>query len=652
MVSTSATPWLRVTPPDSIASRRFVRIRYAASLLDDPVRPLIRFRTVSREQIEIMNGAVCGCAEWIGRVPDGTLEVSISPVDRPGPFGFRIERIEGLSRAGLLLRAAIRHPVNTVIGIGAWIIRAREVARERILKSVCHRSLRDYDQWVQENSRPAEPEGLDALPSLPFWESRKLNLFVDLSTADVEGFTATLQSVQAQIYPDWTLNVVVARERLSDALPAAILIDSRICVIDAQSDVAAFTGEGLCAQIASGDILLPYALAAIATAATRDRDADAIYGDEDAQGKNGTLQNPVLRPDWSPIRQEFAPYLGPLTFVRAEWLLAACSTSADLATPRSYARAIAAASNVQHVRRVLYRRVRNADIAPAPVRPRSFARDKWPKTTIVIPTRDRADLLSKCVHSLACATDYEDFDIILVDNGSTEPQALTLLDELRAKARYKVLRRPERFNYSKLCNDAAAESDAPVLIFLNNDTVALDAGWLKALVDLAVRPDVGAVGAMLLYPAGPFRNRIQHAGVALGPFGIASHTYSKSARNEPGYRQALLSPHEVSAVTGACLAVERTKFNAIGGFDAENLPIDLNDIDLCLRLAERGWRSIWTPDAVLYHQESASRGKTLDSATLYHREQSYFKRRWTHAIRDDRYFHPAFSLLSDKIRLS
>lgn len=649
MVSTSAAPWLRIDPPDSIASRRFVRIRYATSLLDDPVRPLIRFRTASGEHIEIMNGAVCGCAEWVGRVPDGTREVSISPVDRPGPFSFRIERIEDLSRAGLVLRAAIRHPVNTMIGIGAWVIRAREVARERILKSVCYRPLRDYDPWVKANSRPAEPEGLDALPSR---ESRKLNLFVDLSTADMEGFAATLQSIQAQIHPDWTLNVVVPRERLSDAMRAAILIDPRIGMIDAQSDAATFTGEGLCAHIASGDILLPYALAAVAAATTRNRDTQAIYGDEDSRSENGTLQDPVLRPDWSPIRQEFAPYLGPLTFVHAELLRSACSTSADLAAPHSYARAIATASNVKHVRRVLYRRVRNADIAPAPVRPRSLAREKWPRAEIIIPTRDRADLLSKCVNSIASATDYEAFDVTFVDNGSTEPQALTLLDELRAKERYKVLRRPEKFNYSKLCNDAAAESDAPVLIFLNNDVVATDARWLKALVALAVRPDIGAVGAMLLYPAGPFRNRIQHAGVALGPFGIASHTYSKSARNEPGYRQGLLCPHEVSAVTGACLAVERTKFSAIGGFDAVNLPIDLNDIDLCLRLAERGWRCAWTPDSVLYHQESASRGKALDPATLYHREQSYFKKRWPHAIRDDPYFHPAFSLLSDKIRLS
>jgi GT2 family glycosyltransferase len=150
------------------------------------------------------------------------------------------------------------------------------------------------------------------------------------------------------------------------------------------------------------------------------------------------------------------------------------------------------------------------------------------------------------------------------------------------------------------------------------------------------------VGAKLLDAKGA----IQHAGVVLGLGGICGHIYRGARADEEGYLGELQAPREVTAVTGACIAVAREKFDAVGGFDADNLPVELNDIDLCLRIGERGWTNVWTPHAVLRHLEAASRGADPRSSITYQRERRYFVDRWSHRICDDAYFHPALSLYS------
>ena len=176
----------------------------------------------------------------------------------------------------------------------------------------------------------------------------------------------------------------------------------------------------------------------------------------------------------------------------------------------------------------------------------------------------------------------------------------------------------------------------------------LQRNWLKAMVRWAIEPQVGVVGAKLLFPHG----KIQHAGVVLGFGGIAGHIYRRLSQGYPGYLAQLTVPHEVSAVTGACMAVARTKFEAVGGFDSENLAIDLNDIDFCLRIAERGWTNVWTPEATLIHHQSATRGIDRDPFALYRKERAYFVERWSHVIRDDPYFHPALSLYAHDVALA
>jgi O-antigen biosynthesis protein len=272
----------------------------------------------------------------------------------------------------------------------------------------------------------------------------------------------------------------------------------------------------------------------------------------------------------------------------------------------------------------------------------------WPTVGVVIPTRDHAELLAECIRGLEQTTDYPRLEIVIVDNGSTAKDALALLRDLRTRSRFIVLERPGPFNFSALSNDGAAATQAPMLLFLNNDIAMLKSDWLKPLVRWAMRPEVGVVGAKLLFP----NRRIQHAGVVVGFGGIAGHLYRRSPSDHAGYRDRLAVPHEVAAVTGACVAIERAKFEMVGGFDAENVAVDLSDIDLCLRIGERGLTNIWTPESVLIHRQSASRGIDADPFSTYRRERTYFVKRWLEVIRDDPYFHPALSLFDHQVALA
>lgn len=220
------------------------------------------------------------------------------------------------------------------------------------------------------------------------------------------------------------------------------------------------------------------------------------------------------------------------------------------------------------------------------------------------------------------------------------PGVLAYLRALDRDPRFRVLERPGPFNFSRLCNAGAAEARAPTLVFLNNDIEAPASDWLDLLVGWAGLPTIGAVGAKLVYPDG----RLQHAGVVLGIDGHVNHFERFRPPDDPGFFGRINFPHEISAVTGACLAVEKRKFDAVGGFDEVNLPVEFSDIDLCLRLAERGWTALIEPAALLVHREAASRKIWRSQEKRYAGQVAYFKERWRNRLRDDPYFHPALSL--------
>jgi O-antigen biosynthesis protein len=283
-----------------------------------------------------------------------------------------------------------------------------------------------------------------------------------------------------------------------------------------------------------------------------------------------------------------------------------------------------------------------ARVVPAPLAPlwnrvlRELP-EPVPLVSIIVPTRDRADLLARCTAGVLSRTDYPNLELLIVDNDSQDPATITLLRRLSQDPRVRVVGYSGRFNCAAQNNMAAREARGDILVLLNNDTDVIRADWLREMVSHAVRPDVGAVGAKLFYAD----ERVQHAGVVLGPGHSVVHQFRLAAPFDAGPAGELALTRTVSAVTGACLAVRRSVFFEIGGLN-EELRVAYNDIDLCLRLGDHGYRIVFTPFAELYHLECATRGydDSPEKQALARDELTYFCRFWNSQLDTDPYRNP------------
>jgi len=275
--------------------------------------------------------------------------------------------------------------------------------------------------------------------------------------------------------------------------------------------------------------------------------------------------------------------------------------------------------------------------------------EKLPLVSIVIPTRDRKDLLSHCIASLDKLTSYRPKEIIVVDNGSIEIETKEYLSALSERKDVRIVDAPGPFNYSHLINVGVAQAAGDVIAVLNNDVEAIESDWLHEMVSQALRPDVGLVGCLLLYPD----RTIQHAGVVIGLSGIAHHVFRKGPQQHTYAGRALVA-QDLSAVTGACHVMRRSVFERLGGLDEQNLAVAYNDIDFCLRVREHGLRIVYTPYAKLIHRHKASRGIDTrpERLTAYIWEREYMRSRWARVICDDPFFNPNLSLSTKDIRLA
>jgi GT2 family glycosyltransferase len=398
--------------------------------------------------------------------------------------------------------------------------------------------------------------------------------------------------------------------------------------------------------ITSGDLVSSGAAQAYRTAVASS-DLPLIYADDDLTDDQGRRTNPHLKPDWNPPLFEHLDYLTGACILRAEreMLLGAGAAGADW--DRAFvAQVVASAADVDHVRQVLHtRRSRpraRLPIAPLPIAP------ALPPVSVIIPTRNRADLLRTCINGVL-ATDYPALEIIVADNDSDEPATIAYLETL-ARQGITILPQPGPFNYSTINNAAVAVARGNIICLLNNDIEVLAPDWLAMMATQAMRADVGAVGAQLLYPDG----RIQHAGVVIGVGNAAGHAHRFVRPEEEGYFHRHAFPHFVSAVTAACLVMQRERYLAVGGLDAENFAVAFNDVDLCLRLNARGWQSFYEPRAVLVHHESVSRGLDTDSvgAARFARELAALQRIWRTDSTVDPFHHPNLSRACEKYVLN
>lgn|GEM_PF-1736689 len=487
---------------------------------------------------------------------------------------------------------------------------------------------------------------------------------IDARRRGIDGIDATLRSLRNQVYDRWSAGVVVSGS-LDDqsvaALHALAAEDARASLVPAGAD--RFGDADVVGPLDPHDRLEPHALFELALALQDG--ADVVYSDEDRIGDRGAPEDPWFKPDWSPETLLTRDYLGRLVVVRRDALERAGGVRDVFESANWYdalLKITEASQRIVHVPQVLVHRhavnaVEKNDFALAvelALRRRGEAatvhvaesgvdvRYTVPgdeRVCVIVPTRDRADLLGPCIASIFERTTYPNFEVLVVDNGSRDSATFALFDEFRRREplRFRVLRDPAPFNYSRLNNEAARATDAPYLLLLNNDTEVIAPDWMEAMLGQARRPEIGAVGALLLYPDGT----VQHAGIVLGILGLAGHAHRYLPANTIGYHGALELDTNYLAVTGACLMVAKTKYFAAGGLD-ESLAVSYNDVDLCLKLHRDGYRNVVVPRAKLYHYESKSRGSDDTPAKVARamEEVAIIGRRWPAWAARDPYYNP------------
>lgn len=474
---------------------------------------------------------------------------------------------------------------------------------------------------------------------------------------------------------------------LADAAAA----DPRIRIADTFTDARESAVANASLSLACGEfavlfdpchLLSERALYEMAAEIIAHPDTDILFSDEDHVDDAGQRHQPILKTGWSPEMMLSHDMVGNLAVLRRSLIESIGGFRAGFGDSRNYDLVLRAseatkAARIRHIPLVLHhsrqeagahgkessdhafalRVVREhlertgqpgATLAPLPKAPgwlvvRRTVPSPPPLVSVIIPTRDRADVLGKCLGGLLVATDYPALEVIVADNDSCEPATFRLFERLASDPRVRILPCPGPFNYSAINNKAIAESRGEILLLLNNDVLIRHASWLSAMVAQAVRPEVGAVGARLLYENGT----IQHAGVILGVGAIepvAGHVYERAPADAPGHLNHLWIARNMSAVTAACLAMRRTVFDEVGGFDEEHLPVAFNDVDLCLKVGRRGYQIICTPQAELTHLESVSRGSDLrpEAVERFKRDIAHMKRTWGSQIDNDPFYGPNF----------
>jgi GT2 family glycosyltransferase len=506
-------------------------------------------------------------------------------------------------------------------------------------------------------------------------------------------FDRCIASVLTQSCDDWEICLcddASSDPALAEQLAALTAADPRIHVKvrAANGGISAATNDAL--ALASGryvvfldhdDELHDTALERIAQVIEEHPEADVIYSDEDKIDDSGRRFMPTFKPDWSPDLLLSNAYMCHVLVLRRELVsqLGGCRAEYDGAQDYDLMlRITEITSAIVHIPEVLYhwrtsagsasgdpgakpwafeagrraleetarRRHIDASVVQHPRVPGSYHFMRTPKSSYlvsaIIPFRDEPALTAACYRSFIEHPGYDNFELLLVDNDSAQPETRALLEDLARDHRVRLIEAPGPFDWVAINNEAARKARGEMLLFLNNDVVARSHGWLAAMVAQAERPEVGAVGARLLYPDGT----VQHAGVVVGVGWGATHVQQGISGDKPGYLSLTTVTRNFSAVTGACLMTRRSVFEEAGGFDG-NLPIAFNDIDYCLRLRQAGLLVVYTPLAEMIHHESKSRGHSDDVT-----EAPFFRKRWRSLILSgDPYYNRNLGRFDNSCRL-
>jgi glycosyltransferase involved in cell wall biosynthesis len=503
-----------------------------------------------------------------------------------------------------------------------------------------------------------------------------------------------IDSVLSQVYPHWEL--CIADDASPDPYVRSLIEeyaarDERIRFVVRAENGHISRASNSALELATGDFvafldhddrLAPDALYENAVLLNSQSDLDMIYSDEDKIDENGLRRDAFFKPDWSPdsflsrmytchlgvyrrsivndiggFRPEFdgsqdydlalrfterTQRIGHIPRILYSWRMNSGS-AAGSATAKPYA-AIAGKKAVVEAlaRRGEAGRVEDVDGSPGHFIVRYAIADSA-KVSVIIPTRDHGADVDRCLRSIFTQTTYPNYEVLLIDNGSTERSALDVFTawQKAEPERLRVIRYDVPFNYSKINNYGVSLSTGTYILLLNNDTEVITPDWMTAMVEQAQRPSIGAVGAKLLYADGT----IQHAGVIIGLLGLAGHGHRLSPGDSGGYFAALKTVNNYSALTAACLMVRRAAFDQVGGLD-EELTVAFNDVDFCLKLQKAGYYNVFLPHVVLYHLESQSRGPDTspEKRERMRGEVALMEERWHTSTLADPCYNPNLTL--------
>jgi len=542
----------------------------------------------------------------------------------------------------LFIRLLPHRPGQALAALYWHVTRRRVRARNRLRLASADLPF-VYPLWIAKSERiPQQIEQFRKTIDAWSWRPRFAILIHAHAEVRREQVERSIESIQAQVYPDWTI---------VDATTASV------------ADAIASCDAEYIVPVRAGDLLSEAALFRFAEALQSNPGAAVCYGDEDVLDERGRRSDPWFKPRWNTEMFLAQDYLSRATAIATPVALCAAKRSGpDMdavilnAVLASRDDAIAHVPNViSHVDRrfpdtPLAKRLEiisqqiGSNGASCRAGPFGTVKVDWPLpdcrplVSIIVPTKDKVELLRPCIESLLRLTDYPRFEILVLDNASTKKATANYFREIETDPRVRVVPYPGPYNFSAINNYAARKALGSFLCLLNNDTEVVAPAWLTEMMRYAVRSEVGAVGAKLLYEDGT----IQHAGVVIGIGGAAGHAHRFLPSDQPGYfRQAHISQY-VSAVTAACLLIDKKKYMAVGGLDEECLAVAFNDVDFCLKLQCAGFRNVYVPHAVLLHHESKSRGKdsSPENVQRYRRELAVLQNRWGTDSYDDPLHNP------------
>ncbi|MDX8385011.1 MAG: glycosyltransferase family 2 protein, partial [Gallionella sp.] len=598
---------------------------------------------------------------------------------------FRISEISGLSRIYRMLRRVIpvlfQRPRGGLEALGLSFMRLfvdLQGAYTVSGKLRTYAAAPVYREWVTMFCQPSVEDCLLINRHIERLKQRPNFRILITSDGDAESVQQTVDSLNEQMYRYFTYELMHLKIETNDDRAGELFVNGMHAEVSLgafKKSISESNSQVSVVLLCAGDVLSPDALYRFACESIAKPNAAVLYADDDILGNEGTRCNPRFKPDWSLTHFRSTNFIGNAVAIRCDAIAAAGGLSQKDCKHGSYdlllrvVDVVGAKTNtaVAHIPSILmHRRVEldkatnkhldwnapkeninalHAHLARNGVegevvetfqdcwRVHFSLPDERPLVSIIVPTRDEPALIRQCVESLLEKTTYSRFEMLVVDNQSTDQEALAYLEKISRHEKIRVLSYDHPFNFSSMNNFAVREMRGEVVCLLNNDTEVISPDWLEEMVGHLLQPQVGVVGAKLYYPNG----QVQHGGDLVGVGGVANHAHAFLKRDDPGYCNRAVVAQELSAVTAACMVTWKSIYEELGGLDEEHLKVAFNDVDYCLRVREAGYKVVWTPHAELDHHESVSRGKdsSPEKKRRAAREAAYMRKRWKNEMQND-----------------